>query len=68
MTDGAARKTTQLRRLIALPEPDGQRVAVRLDAFCKHAQWLLGLGRHLGRCRERLIEIICFPLRGQGTT
>jgi hypothetical protein len=40
-------------------------VAVGLDAFCKHGQRLLGLGRHLGRDRERLIEIICFPLRGQ---
>jgi hypothetical protein len=44
--------------------PNGQPVAVGLDAFCKHGQRLLGLGRHLGRDRERLIELICFPLRG----
>jgi hypothetical protein len=44
--------------------PNGQPVAVGLDAFCKLGQRLLGLGRHLGRDPERLIELICFPLRG----
>jgi hypothetical protein len=42
--------------------PDGRRVTVGLDAFCKHGQRLLGLGRHLAGCTERLIELICFPL------
>lgn len=42
--------------------PDGQPVQVGLDAFCKHGQRLLGLGRHLaGRC-ERLLELVCYPL------
>jgi hypothetical protein len=45
--------------------PDGQPVAVGLDAFCKHGERVLGLGRHLGKDRERLIEIICFPLGGE---
>jgi hypothetical protein len=42
--------------------PDGREVTVGLDAFCKHGQRLLGLGRHLAGCTERLIELICFPL------
>lgn len=42
--------------------PDGRPVAVGLDAFCKHGQRLLGLGKHLAGCNERLIELICFPL------
>ncbi len=42
--------------------PDGRPVAVGLDGFCKHGQRLLGLGRHLAGCHERLIELICFPL------
>jgi hypothetical protein len=45
--------------------PDGRPVAVGLDAFCKHGQRLLGLGRHLAGCNERLIELICFPLAGR---
>jgi hypothetical protein len=43
--------------------PDGRPVAVGLDAFCTHGQRLLGLGRHLRGCSERLIELLCFPLR-----
>ena len=42
--------------------PDGQQVKVGLDAFCKHGQRLLGLGRHLAGCTERLMELIFFPL------
>jgi hypothetical protein len=42
--------------------PDGRNVMVGLDAFCKHGQRLLGLGRALAGCSERLIELICFPL------
>ena len=45
--------------------PDGRPVTVGLDAFCKHGQRLLGLGRHLAGCSERLIELICFPLDGR---
>jgi hypothetical protein len=45
--------------------PDGRPVAVGLDGFCKHGQRLLGLGRHLAGCTERLIELICFPLSGR---
>jgi hypothetical protein len=45
--------------------PDGRPVAVGLDAFCKHGQRLLGLGRHLAGCSERLIVLICFPLQGR---
>jgi hypothetical protein len=45
--------------------PDGRPVAVGLDAFCKHGQRLLGLGRHLTGCTERLIELLCFPLQSR---
>jgi hypothetical protein len=45
--------------------PDGRPVAVGLDAFCKHGQRLLGLGKHLAGCRERLIRMICLPLLGR---
>jgi hypothetical protein len=42
--------------------PDGRPVGVGINAFCKHGQRLLGLGRYLKGCRERLLELICFPL------
>jgi len=45
--------------------PDGSAVGVAVDSFCKHGQRLLGLGRHLAGHRERLVEVICFPLRGR---
>ena len=45
--------------------PDGRNVMVGMDAFCKHGQRLLGLGRALAGCSERLIELICFPLRSR---
>ncbi|HZU35389.1 MAG TPA: hypothetical protein VFA18_05755 [Gemmataceae bacterium] len=45
--------------------PNGRPVAVGLDAFCKHGQRLFGLGRHLAGCRERLIDLIYFPLTGR---
>jgi hypothetical protein len=45
--------------------PDGRPVETGLDAFCKHGQRLLGLGRHLAGCTERLIELIFFPLSGR---
>jgi hypothetical protein len=46
----------------ALFWPDGRPVAVGLTAFCKHGQRLLGLGRHLAGLRERLLDLIVFPL------
>jgi hypothetical protein len=42
--------------------PDGRPVTVGLDAFCQHGQRLLGLGRHLAGCREKLIELCIYPL------
>src|SRR5947209_9818253 len=45
--------------------PDGRPVAVGLDAFCSHGQRLLGLGRHLQGCTEKLLELMCFPLSGR---
>jgi len=44
--------------------PDGRPVTVGLDAFCKHGQRLLGLGKHLAGCRERLVTLIYLPLAG----
>jgi hypothetical protein len=44
--------------------PDGRPVAVGLDAFCKHGQRLLGLGKHLAGCRERLVSLVYLPLSG----
>jgi hypothetical protein len=43
--------------------PDGRPVAVGLDAFCRQGQRLLGLGRHLKGCTERLVNLIFFPRR-----
>lgn len=45
--------------------PDGRQVAVGLDAFCKHGQRLLGLGKHLAGCREKLITLVYLPLAGR---
>ena len=42
--------------------PDGRPVTLGLDAFCQHGQRLLGLGRHLAGARERLVDMLCFPL------
>lgn len=42
--------------------PDGRPAAVSMTAFCKHGQRLLGLGRHLAGVRERLLDLIIFPL------
>jgi hypothetical protein len=41
---------------------DGEPVTVGLDAFCKHGQRLLGLGRHLQGRHERLLDLLCFSL------
>jgi hypothetical protein len=43
--------------------PDGRVVATGLDGFCRHGQRILGLGRYLAGCTERLIQMIVFPLR-----
>jgi len=43
--------------------PDGRPVTIGSDAFCRHGQRLLGLGRHLQGCTERLVDLIFFPLR-----
>jgi hypothetical protein len=43
--------------------PDGRAVGIGVDAFCKHGQRLLGLGKHLAGSNERLIEMICVPLK-----
>ncbi len=45
--------------------PDGQPVAVGVEAFCKHGLRLFGLGKHLAGCREKLIKMICFHLDGR---
>ncbi len=44
--------------------PDGRPVTVGLDAFCKHGQRLLGLGKHLAGCREKLVTLVYLPLSG----
>jgi hypothetical protein len=38
--------------------PNGQPVALGLDALCKHGQRLLGLGRKLEGAPERLVDLI----------
>ncbi|MHB1422403.1 MAG: hypothetical protein ACYC3I_04240 [Gemmataceae bacterium] len=42
--------------------PDGRPAEVGMSAFCKHGQRLLGLGRHMAGARERLVDLIIFPL------
>ncbi len=42
--------------------PDREPVNVGMDAFCKHGQRLLGLGKHLAGCPERVVEMLCFGL------
>jgi hypothetical protein len=44
--------------------PDGRALTVGLTAFCKHGQRLLGLGRAMAGARERLVDLIIFPLAG----
>ncbi len=43
--------------------PNRQPVAIGLEAFCMHGQRLLGLGRYLAGHREKLVELLWFPLR-----
>jgi hypothetical protein len=42
--------------------PDGRPLTVGLTALCKHGQRLLGLGRHMAGARERLVDLIIYPL------
>ncbi len=42
--------------------PDGRPLTVGLTALCKHGQRLLGLGRHMAGVRERLVDLIIYPL------
>lgn len=42
--------------------PDGEPVAVGLDAFCQHGVRLLGLSRRLSLANESHVELLCFPL------
>ena len=45
--------------------PDGRPVAVGMDALCKHGLRLLGLGKHLAGCQQKLIKLVCLPLSGR---
>ena len=45
--------------------PSGDPVAIGMDAFCKHGQRLLGLGKQLAGCPEALVRLICMPLEGR---
>lgn len=45
--------------------PDGQPVAIGVEAFCKHGLRLFGLGKYLAGCEEKLIKMINFPLEGR---
>jgi len=45
--------------------PDGRTVGIGVDAFCKHGQRLLGLGKHLVGCDEKLIKLLFLPLSGR---
>jgi hypothetical protein len=44
--------------------PDGRPVSVGVDVLCKHGQRLLGLGKCLAGCQEKLVKMVLFPLRG----
>jgi hypothetical protein len=41
--------------------PDGSPVTAGLNAFCLHGQRLLGLGKHLRGCSEKLVHLVCHP-------
>jgi hypothetical protein len=42
--------------------PDGRPVAIGLDALCMHGQRLLGLGKRLAGCQEKLVKLVCLPI------
>ena len=45
--------------------PDETPVAIGVEAFCKHGQRLFGLGKHLAGCPEKLIKMLCMPLKSR---
>jgi hypothetical protein len=42
--------------------PDGRPVSIGVDGLCKHGQRLLGLGKRLAGCEEKLVKMVLFPL------
>jgi len=48
--------------------PEGKPVAVGFNAFCKHGQRLMGLGKHLLGCHEKFVDLMCFHLGGREDT
>src|SRR5260370_3388412 len=42
--------------------PDGRPISVGFAAFCRRGQRLLGLGRYLAGCSERVVDLVCIPL------
>lgn len=44
--------------------PDGRPVDLGMDAFCRHAERVLGLQRFLTQSNEQSLELIVFPLPG----
>lgn len=45
--------------------PDGVPAELAVDALCKHGQRLLGLGKYLKDCTEKLIDMKFFPLNAK---
>src|SRR5262245_61108225 len=45
--------------------PDGDPVTIGLEALCKYGQRLLGLGRHMAGCDERLLNLVVYPLHSR---
>jgi hypothetical protein len=45
--------------------PDGRSISVGFDAFCKQGQRLLGLGKYLADCSERVVDLVCIRLAGR---
>ena len=45
--------------------PDGTAAELAIDALCKHGQRLLGLGKYLQGCNEKMIDMKFFPLKGK---
>ena len=45
--------------------PDGKPVATAMDAFCNQGQRLLGLGKHLAGCQEKIVNLVFLPLSGR---
>lgn len=45
--------------------PDGTPAELAIDALCKHGQRLLGLGKYLQGCTEKMIDMKFYPLSGK---